>query len=145
MLEPSEELVDPPADRGRLDLDGDRARTDASANNPSAGDLGREHARRWAERYEAVWRAGDPEAAAARYARDVRYRSEPFRDPHRGRQGVLAYTREAYATEADQEPRFGIPFAAAASAAVEWWTTTLEEGQPVSLTGTHRPFEGWGR
>ena len=117
----TEALVDPPPDWGRLDLDGDR---------------GAEHARRWAERYEAAWRALDPEAAAALYAADAHYRSEAFRDPHVGREGVLAYTRGAYATEADQNPRFGTPFAAGASAAVEWWTTGLEEGEPATLTGT---------
>jgi hypothetical protein len=114
-------------------------------------------------------RAGDPEAAAALYAPDVRYRSEPFRDPHPGRDGVLAYTRRAYATEADQDPRFGTPLPAGPSAAVEWWCTTLEEGRPATLIGTsfltftpdglvgtardywflepgrHEPFEGWGR
>jgi hypothetical protein len=110
-----------------------------------------------------------PEAAAALYAPAVHYRSEPFRDPHLGRDGVLAYTRGAYATEADQDPRFGTPFASPAGAAVEWWATTLEEGRPSTLIGTsvltftpdglvatardywflepshHQPPDGWGR
>ena len=150
-----EELLDPPADWGHLPVEpGGRA----------AG-----HARRWADGYERAWRAGDPEAAAALYAPDAHYRSEPFRDPYPGREGVLAYTRRAYATEAAQAPRFGTPFAAGASAAVEWWTTLLEEDQPATLIGTsvltftpdglvatgrdywfqepgtHPPFEDWGR
>ena len=148
-------LVDPPADWGHLD--------------PDPAGRAREHARRWAEGYERAWRAGDAEAAAALYAPDAHYRSEPFRDPHLGREGVLAYTRDAYATEADQEPHFGTPLASGASAAVEWWTTTLEDGRPATLIGTslltfapdglvaaardywflepgtHQPFEGWGR
>jgi SnoaL-like domain len=89
-------------------------------------------------------------------------------DPHPGRDGVLAYTRRAYATEADQEPHFGTPLAAGSAAAVEWWTTVLEEGDPATLigtsiltftpeglvdtgrdywfleAGTHLPYEGWG-
>jgi ketosteroid isomerase-like protein len=150
-------LHDPPPDWGRLD--------------PGTGPAPavREHARRWAEGYERAWRAADPEAAAALYAPGTHYRSEPFRDPHLGREGVLAYTRAAYATEADQDPRFGSPFASPAGAAVEWWATTLEEGQPSTLIGTsvltftpdglvatardywflepghHDPSEGWGR
>jgi ketosteroid isomerase-like protein len=151
----TEELLDPPADWGRLD--------------PGAGGRDPGQGRRWAEGYERAWRAGDPEAAAALYAPDAHYRSEPFRDPHPGREGVLAYTRRAYATEADQDPRFGTPFAAGASAAVEWWATMLDEDQPATLIGcsiltftpdalvatgrdywflepgTHPPFEGWGR
>jgi hypothetical protein len=67
-----------------------------------------------------------------------------------------------------RSPRFGTPFASGASAAVEWWATTLEEGRPATLIGTsvltftpdglvavgrdywflepgfHLPFEGWG-
>ena len=155
----TEALVDPPPDWGRLDL----------SPGPDTGGRGAEHARRWAERYQAAWRALDPEAAAALYGPDAHYRTEPFRDPAVGRQGVLAYTRGAYAAEADQDPRFGTPFAAGASAAVEWWTTGLEEGQPATLIGTsvltftpdglvatardywflepgtHQPSEGWGR
>lgn len=151
----TEALVDPPPDWGHLDLGGEPGR-------------GAEHARRWAASYERAWRALDAEAAAALYAAGAHYRSEAFRDPHLGREGVLAYTRGAYATEADQDPRFGTPFAAGDSAAVEWWTTGLEEGQPATLIGTsfltftpdglaatardywflepgtHPPFPGWG-
>jgi ketosteroid isomerase-like protein len=150
----AEGLVDPSPGWGRLDLD--------------PGGRAGEHARRWAEGYERAWRAADPEAAAALYAPDATYRSQPFRDPHRGRGGVLAYTRDAYATEAEQDTHFGTPVVDGASAAVEWWTTLLEEGQPATLIGTslltftpdglvatgrdywfqepgaHPPFEGWG-
>jgi SnoaL-like domain len=147
--------IDPPPDWGRL--------------APQPVGHRREHARRWAEGYERAWRAADPEAAAALYAPDCHYRSEPFRDPHLGRDGVLAYTRGAYAAEADQEPHFGTPFASPAGAAVEWWATTLEDGRPSTLIGTsvltftpeglvaaardywflepghHQPPAGWGR
>ena len=151
----ADELVDPPPGWGDLGQD---------AGNRAPG-----HARRWAEGYQRAWRADDPEAAAALYAPDVVYRSEPFRDPHLGRDGVLAYTRRAYATEADQDPRFGTPVAAGSSAAVEYWTTMLDEDQPATLIGTavlrfapdglvaesreywflepgtHPPHDGWGR
>jgi SnoaL-like domain len=150
-------LLAPPPDWGRL--------------GPDAGGAGAGHGRRWAEGYERAWRAGEPEAAAALYAPDAHYRSAPFRDPHLGRDGVLAYTRGAYATEAAQDPRFGTPFVSGsgAAAAVEWWTTMLEEDRPATLmgcsvltftpdglvatgrdywfleSGVHHPFDGWGR
>jgi hypothetical protein len=124
----AEEILDPPADWGRLAGPGPA--------DSGAGDQARQHARRWADGYERAWRAADPEAAAALYAPDAHFRSAPFRDPDLGREGVLAYTRQAYATEADQDPRFGTPVAAGASAAVEWWCTTLEEGRPATLIGT---------
>jgi SnoaL-like domain len=130
------ELLDPPADWGQLGAPAHRVPTDPGTGDPTSGDPAREHARRWSGGYEAAWRAGDSEAAAALYAPDAHFRSAPFRDPDLGRGGVLAYTRQAYAAEADQDPRFGTPFASGASAAVEWWTTTLEEGQPSTLIGT---------
>ena len=66
-------------------------------------------------------------------------------------------------------PRLSNQIAAGASAAVEWWATTLEDGQPSTLIGTsvltftpdglvatardywflepgtHPPYDGWGR
>ena len=160
----TETLLDPPPDWGRLGPPADRDRPDPDAGGP-------DHGRRWAEGYERAWRAADPEAAAALYAPDAHYRSAPFRDPHQGRDGVLAYTRGAYATEAAQDPRFGTPFASGSgpAAAVEWWTTLLEDDQPATLVGcsvltftpdglvatgrdywflepgTHQPYDGWGR
>jgi len=165
----AEEVLDPPAGWGRVEAPAERRPPDPGSAGPGGGDPAREHARRWAEGYERAWRAADPEAAAALYAPATHYRSEPFREPDLGREGVLAYTRRAYATEADQDPRFGTPVASGASAAVEWWCTTLEEGRPATLIGTsflsftpdglvatardywflepgtHQPFEGWGR
>lgn len=99
------------------------------------GENGREHAERWAERYAAAWRAGSPDAAAALYADDVVYRSHPFRDPHRGRAGVRAYSAGAYAAESDRKVRVEVAAAAGASAAVEYWTTFAEDGVPKTLAG----------
>lgn len=159
----AEDVVDPPADWGRLDPPQD------TRPAGDAAERARSHARRWAQGYERAWRAGDPEAAAALYAPGALYRSEPFRALHLGRDGVLAYTRGAYATETGQDPRFGAPVAAAGGAAVEWWATVVEEGTPSTLVGssvliftpdglvatardhwsmepgTHLPFPGWGR
>jgi predicted SnoaL-like aldol condensation-catalyzing enzyme len=122
----------------------------------------------WADGYERAWRSGDAEAAAALYADDVVYRSHPFREPHVGREAVLAYTRENFGMERGQEPRFGRPLAHGSSAAVEYWTPMVEDGKEVTLVGCvvlrfredglvqesreywfmehglHEPDEGWG-
>jgi uncharacterized protein (TIGR02246 family) len=94
-----------------------------------------DQARRWADGYERAWRAADAEAAAALYAEDVLYRSHPFREPHAGRDAVLAYTRENFAIESKQDPRFGPPLADGSCAAVEYWVPMVEEGKDVTLVG----------
>lgn len=125
-------------------------------------------ARRWADGYERAWRTADADAAAAMYGEDVVYRSHPFRDPHRGREGVLVYTRENFGVETGQDPRFGRPVASGMSAAVEYWVPMVEEGKEATLMGCallrfvddglvgesreywfmepglHQPYEGWG-
>jgi ketosteroid isomerase-like protein len=125
-------------------------------------------ARAWAGGYEAAWRAKDVEGAVLLYSPDVLYRSQPFREPHVGHEGVRAYTTEAYAIEEDQDPRFGVPVSGRTSAVIEYWTSMREEGQEATLIGTvvlrfdreglveesreywhlepgrHEPYEGWG-
>jgi hypothetical protein len=72
------------------------------------------------------------------------------------------------ADQRDVRVRFGDPVVDGDRVAVEWWTTTLEEGRPSTLIGTsfltftpyglvaaardywflepgtHQPFEDWG-
>ena len=96
---------------------------------------GRLHAGEWARRYDERWRVGDAEAIAVMYAEDAVYRSHAFRPPHRGRAGVLEYTRGAYATEASVEPRFYAPIAEGSRAAVEYWATMREDGADATLAG----------
>jgi ketosteroid isomerase-like protein len=127
-----------------------------------------DQARRWAVGYESAWRAADAESAAALYAEDVLYRSHPFREPHLGRDAVLAYTLDNFAIETGQDPRFGRPLAAGSCAAVEYWVPMVEEAKEVTLVGCavlrfhedglvqesreywflepglHEPYAGWG-
>lgn len=99
------------------------------------GERAREHAETWAEQYAYAWRAGDADAAAALYSDDVVYRSHPFREPHRGRDGVHAYSRQAHAAEDDRTVTLNVAAAAGASAAVEYRTTFTEDGTPKTLAG----------
>jgi len=92
-------------------------------------------ARRWVEGYRRAWEALDAEAAAALYAEDAVDYSAPFRPPNLGREGVLAYTRQAFGSEAEHEIWFGEPLEAGDRAAAEWWATMLEDGREVTLAG----------
>lgn len=124
-------------------------------------------ARRWAQTWTRAWPAHDVEAIASLYAEDAAYRALVFREPDLGVAGVRRYLSENFGVEDDVECWFGEPVAAGDRAAVEWWATWVEEGQPLTLAGTtllcfsadgqildHRdywneidrrepPFEGW--
>ena len=102
---------------------GDAASTRASAEG-------------WAASYERAWRAGDARAAAELYSPKAQVHTDPFRDPARSREDVLAYTRWAYASERDTEARFGRPVVMGGGAAVEWWAATVgDDGVPRTLAG----------
>ena len=113
--------VEPYPQWGKL-TDGDRDATEAAI-------------RKWMRGYESAWRSLDPEAAANLYADEVVYRSHPFRDPARGRAGVLDYTRNAFESESDADPVFGEPLVSGSCAAVEYWTPVIEGGKAVTLAG----------
>lgn len=96
---------------------------------------GRAAAARWAQRYEAAWRALDAGAIAELFSDDATYRSHPLRAPHLGRAGVLEYTSEALAAEESPDPRVAVVAAAGPCAAVEYRALTTQDGDTVTLTG----------
>jgi ketosteroid isomerase-like protein len=90
---------------------------------------------RWAEMWERAWPRRDVEAIAALYADGVLYRALVFRDPDRGLEGVRRYLMREFAAESEVECRFGTPVAAGDRAAVEWWSSWIENGKPITLAG----------
>jgi ketosteroid isomerase-like protein len=95
-----------------------------------------ERAQRWAERYRRAWLAGDVEPVVELYAPNAVHRSHPFREPHAGREGVRAYTQAAFAEEsAERQVWFGQPVGSGDRAAIEYWATFEENGEPVTLAG----------
>jgi ketosteroid isomerase-like protein len=93
-------------------------------------------ARAWVDAWRRAWPARDPEPLAAVYAEDTLFRSQPFREPHEGREGVLEYARWAFA---DQERLdgcwFGEPVVAGDRATVEYWAVLAEAGEEVTIAG----------
>jgi ketosteroid isomerase-like protein len=93
-------------------------------------------ARRWIDAWRRAWPAKDPEPLAAVYADSAVFRSQPFRELHLGREGVLEYARWAFA---DQDRLvgcwFGEPIAAADQATVEYWAILVENGELVTIAG----------
>ncbi len=93
-------------------------------------------ARRWRATWEDAWPRHDVEAIAALYSPAAQYRALPFRDPDRGVDGVRRYLRETFAAEHDVVCRFGEPVVNEDRAAVEWWASWVEDGEPLTLAGT---------
>ncbi len=93
-------------------------------------------ARKWIDAWARAWPARDPEPLAAVYADDAFFRSQPFRDPHLGREGVLEYARWAFA---DQDEFggcwFADPVVTGDRATVEYWAIITEKGEEVTIAG----------
>jgi ketosteroid isomerase-like protein len=93
-------------------------------------------ARAWVEAWRRAWPAKDPGPLAAVYADEVVFRSQPFRELHLGREGVLDYASWAFA---DQEEFggcwFGTPAVSGDRATVEYWAILVEQGREVTIAG----------
>jgi uncharacterized protein (TIGR02246 family) len=89
----------------------------------------------WAERYARAWEEADDEAAGALFTEDATYRSDPFREPYRGRDAIRGYWREVTATQANVEVTVGRTLVEGDRAVVEWWTQMDSDGTPVTLPG----------
>ena len=122
----------------------------------------------WIEAYGRAWVSGDEDLMVSLFTDDANYRSAPLREPFRGPDEIRAYARRNAGTQREKHVRMGRAFVDGNRAAVEWWTTMVEEGEPVTLPGclllrfetdgrcsdlreywhrepgTYEPFAGWG-
>lgn len=90
---------------------------------------------KWLEAYKRAWESRDPDAAAALFTAESRYREQPYQDPFEGAAGVRAYWAEVTATQDDVEFRFGTPIVVGDRAIAEWWVTMTNGGADVTLAG----------
>lgn len=94
-----------------------------------------DRAEAWAEAYRQAWENADSEAAAALFTEDGRYRDNIFEDPHEGRGGVEDYWRRVTEAQSDVAVRMGTPIVDGSRVMVEFWTTMLVGGEPLTLPG----------
>lgn len=88
----------------------------------------------WAAAYERAWRDGDGEAAAALYAEDCVFRSQPFRELEDAR----AYMRRVVPEAEALEVWFGEPVENADRAVIEYWALLVEpDGSESTIAGSH--------
>lgn len=89
----------------------------------------------WLDRYRIAWEGRDPDAAAALFTEDARYREQPYQEPFRGPDGIRGYWADVTATQSSIVVRYGTPVVQGDRAAVEWWVTLDNGGVAVTLAG----------
>ncbi len=122
----------------------------------------------WVDAYAKAWDERDADAAAALFTPDSEYRTHPFLEPNKGRDGVHSYWADVTSTQSNVTCRMGKPFVDGDRAAVEFWTTLENNGAAITIVGclllhfdadglcsrlreywvieegTKQPHEGWG-
>ncbi len=96
----------------------------------------RDQAEAWSEAYRRAWEDANSEGAAALFSEDAHYRSNIFEEPHAGRDGIRAYWSGVTAAQSDVTVRMGSPFVDGDRVVVEFWTTMLVDGEPLTLPGS---------
>ena len=122
----------------------------------------------WLAAYRTAWLQRDADAAAALFTEDATYAEQPYQDAFAGPAAVREYWARVTATQSNIEMRYGTPITVGNRTAVEWWTTLVNDGAPITLAGafiltfdasgrcrslreywqftdgTHEPKPGWG-
>jgi hypothetical protein len=96
-----------------------------------------EAARLWIDAWMRGWIAHDADVIAARYSDACEFRSHPFREALRGREGARQYAVQVFAEERTARPNFAAPIVDSdGRAAVEYGADiTTIAGQETRLAG----------
>ena len=96
----------------------------------------REAAERFVRVWERAWAVHDVDALLELYAEECVHRSMPFREPHRGRDGLAGYLRWSFARERVTDVRFSPPVVGQDGVAVaEFRVLAEEDGVSSTLAG----------
>ena len=95
----------------------------------------RSAAQNWARTWQQAWEHLDVEAVLTLYAPEIEYWTEPFREPYRGLAGAREYATGSFGSEHTVTAWFGEPVVDGDRAAIPWWGTMVEEGNPTTLAG----------
>ena len=88
----------------------------------------------WIERYGRAWETADKALMLSLFTEDAVYRSQIFREPSVGHEGIGAYWERTQG-QRDVRVQFGRPIVEGNHVAVEWWTKMVSEGEEVTLPG----------
>jgi uncharacterized protein (TIGR02246 family) len=81
----------------------------------------------WVERYRTAWESNEQQAIAALFTEDALYFTAPFRDPWRGREGIVSGWLEAKDEPGDTEFSYEVVAVCDATAFVRGWTKYFTE------------------
>jgi len=98
----------------------------------------------WLEEFGRVWRESDADGAAALHPADGVYRNSPFLEqPFVGTEAIKGFWERALVGVSEIDFRWGKPVIEGNRAAVEWWVTEMNNGEPATLAGIFLlTFEG---
>ena len=100
----------------------------------------------WLAAYRTAWLQRDADAAAALFTEDATYAEQPYQDAFAGPAAVREYWARVTATQSNIEMRYGTPITVGNRTAVEWWTTLVNDGAPITLAGAFiLTFDASGR
>lgn len=93
----------------------------------------------WLTRYKNAWESRDPEAAVALFTEDATYHEQPFDEPMRGSEQILAYWKAN--TDVQENVNFSFQIIATNDdTAVNHWHVTFDStdqsGSEVNLGGS---------
>jgi hypothetical protein len=93
-------------------------------------------AERWVDGWTRGWRAHDPGPIAALYHEAAVVRTQPFREPVYGPEGIRGYALQAFADEDEVAFGFHEPLVGGdGRAAVEYWAHIGSAGREQTLLG----------
>jgi ketosteroid isomerase-like protein len=91
--------------------------------------------RHWVEAWSRAWPTKDPGPVAELFEENAVFRSQPFREEHRGPAGVAEYAGWAFEEQEDVEFWFGEPVVGGDRAAVEYWAVITTADGDVTVAG----------
>ncbi|MFN2526866.1 MAG: nuclear transport factor 2 family protein [Actinomycetota bacterium] len=92
---------------------------------------------KWLTKYGEVWESRYPEGVADLYSEDVLYYWTPFEEPKRGRQEIVAASREATSRQENIHFRYEVIAVEENKGWARWWCSfrRVPEGHPVRIDG----------
>ncbi len=107
------------------------------ANAAPGKNLTADHLETWLKGYEEAWETLDPDKAAALFTADATYRDDPYKEPHRGREGIREYWSTVTADQKDVDFTFQVLAVTRSTGIAHWHAefSSRANGAGITLDG----------